>query len=93
MNSLEKKRLSKEAEQQMNALKRISRWRTMAIGISAIGVPLVYAGFGVEANILGLGILGICLIVIGFICAAILNLGIRNGRRNVGKILLILEEK
>jgi hypothetical protein len=38
-------------------------------------------------------VVGIILLVIGFILAAILNLGIKNGKRNVNKILAVIEGK
>lgn len=64
MNTAERNRLSKEAEMQLAALKRISHWKTIALAISTIGV----AG------------------------AVVFNLGLKNGRRNVEKILNILDK-
>ncbi len=92
MNAMEKRRLSEEVKLQMKALKRIQHWRAIALGISAVGVAAVYTGlFGETRNLL-LGIPGIAAILAGLICAIVLNLGIRNGRRNVGKILDVLEQ-
>lgn len=45
MNTAERNRLSKEAEMQLAALKRISHWKTIALAISTIGVAGAYAGF------------------------------------------------
>ena len=87
MNANEKKRMTKEAEMQLKALKKINRWKLYAMAFSAIGVALTYAGTAGESSHLGLGICGIILIIVGIIAALILNLGLRNGRRNVEKIL------
>lgn len=87
MNAAEKRRLSKEAEMQMEALKKINRWKIGAIGASAIGVGMTYAGFfGAQRNLF-LGIPGIAVVLLGISCAVVLNLGLKNGRRNVEKIL------
>lgn len=93
MNAKEKERLSKEAGMQIAALKKIRVWRTIAIALSTLGVAVVYANMAGESGNLICGILGISLIVISIVCAAVLNLGLKNGRRNVEKILDILEGK
>ena len=87
MNAAEKKRLSKEAELQLAALKIINRWKTIALVLSAMGVALTYAGLAGTAPNLPLSILGIASILIGAAGAIVLNLGLRNGRRNVEKML------
>lgn len=92
MNAVEKARLSKEAEMQLAALKRINRWKIMALAVSAVGVAVTYAGMaGAERNLF-LGIPGILVIVLGTVGAMVLNLGLKNGRRNVEKILDILAQ-
>lgn len=93
MNTVKKESLSKEAEMQINALKKIRTWKTISIAVSTIGVAAAYAGFAGQNRYLFLGILGIVLIVLGIICAGVLNLGLKNGRRNVEKILNVLEGK
>lgn len=83
--------LSTEAKMQIAALKKIRLWRTIAIAFSTLGVALTYAGMaGADRNIV-CGILGVSLIVISIVCAVVLNLGLKNGRRNVEKILNALE--
>lgn len=90
MNAVEKRRLSKEAKMQICALKKISTWKMIAIAFSTIGVALAYAGMaGTDRNIF-LGISGIILMIISAGCAVVLNLGLKNGRRNVEKILDVL---
>ena len=93
MNVEERAVLRDEAEQQTRALMRIGRWRSAAVGLSAVGVVLAYMGFAGADRNLFLGIPGIALIVIGAACAVILNQGLRNGRRNVEKMLGILERE
>lgn len=92
MNAMEKRRLSEEVKLQTAALKRIQRWKTMALFISAVGVAAAYTGLSSDTHNLLLGISGIAAILAGSLCAIVLNLGIRNGRRNVEKILDVLEQ-
>ncbi|MCI7099581.1 MAG: hypothetical protein MR966_11925 [Lachnospiraceae bacterium] len=90
MNAAEKSNLSREAQMQMNALKKISRWRNIAIALSTLGAALIYAGFAGTDRNLFLGIPGIIVILLSAVSAIILNLGIKNGRRNVEKMINIL---
>lgn len=92
MNANEKMRLSKEAEMQAAALSKINRWKNTALILSAIGVVLTYYGMAGDNRNLFVGISGIILIVVSTVAAVIFNLGLKNGRRNVGKILDILDE-
>ena len=89
MNTAERNRLSKEAEMQLAALKRISHWKTIALAISTIGVAGAYAGLTRHTF---LGVLGILFIIAGLAGAVVFNLGLKNGRRNVEKILNILDK-
>lgn len=91
MNASEKRSLSKEAQMQVRALKMINRWKNIALALSAIGVAIAYYGMAGGMQNLLLGILGIALMVVGSCSAVVLNLGLKNGRRNVGKILHILD--
>ena len=90
MNANEKKRMMKEAEMQLKALKIINKWKLGAIALSTIGVALTYAGMAGNNRHLYLGIPGIILMVTSVIAALLLNLGLRNGRRNVEKILNVV---
>lgn len=92
MDAFEKNKLSQEAQMQITALKKIRIWKITAIAISTLGVALAYAGMaGTEKNIF-LGILGVIIVVLGLISAIVFNLGLKNGRRNVEKILNVLEK-
>lgn len=90
MNTLERNRLSQEAGLQMKALTRINRWKMTALAISAVGAAFAYGGFAGTQRNLFLGIPGILLILAGFCSAAVFNLGLKNGRRNVEKMLNLL---
>ena len=91
MNVHEKRRLSREAAMQLEALKKISRWKMIAMGLSTLGVAAAYAGLAGVVPSLFLGIFGVILTVISAAAALIINLGLKNGRRNVEKILNVLE--
>ena len=92
MDAAEKKRLTKEANMQLSALKRINQWKTFALALSAVGVALTYASMaGVDKN-WALGFPGIAAILIGAAGAVVLNLGLKNGRRNVEKMLDAIEK-
>lgn len=92
MNAEEKRKLSTEAEMQMAALKRIGRWRNIAIAFSSIGVAGIYTGKALSGSSLFLSVFGIAAVIMGIAVAFVLNLGIKNGRSNVEKMLGILEK-
>ena len=76
---------------QIAALRKIRIWRTIAVALSTLGVAVTYANMaGADKNLV-CGILGISLIVIGIAAATVMNLGLKNGRQNVEKILNVLE--
>ena len=91
MDTMERKRLSQEAGLQIKALKQINRWRMTALFLSAVGAAFLYAGFAGLRRNLFLGVPGILFITVGFCSAAICGLGLKNGRRNVEKILNVLD--
>lgn len=93
MNAIEKKRMMREAELQMEALKKINVWKLIAIAFSTIGVAVTYAGLAGQSRHIFLGILGIVIILVSMLAALLLNLGLRNGRKNVEKILNIVDKK
>ena len=87
MDDIKRKQLIKEASMQAEALKWIGRWRTAALFVSALGVLFAWYGLSNGVPSMIAGILGILMTVIGFALAVVFNLGIRNGSRNVEKIL------
>lgn len=92
MNAIEKENLMTEAKMQMTALKKINVWKKLAIIVSTIGVAIAYGSLSTTPSHLFPGILGIFLMVLGFAAAAVLNLGLKNGRRNVEKIISVIDE-
>ena len=93
MNSIERRNLSKEAEMQMKALKKIRQWRILALAVSTLGVAMAYAGLAGMVPSAFLGVSGIVLTVLAAAAALVFNLGLKNGRRNVEKMLQILERR
>ncbi len=75
--------LIKEADMQLKALKKIRLWFYAAVLVSTLGAALTYAGITING---WLAIPGVFIIILGLFSAAVINLGIRNGRRNVEKI-------
>ncbi len=92
MNALEKDSLLAEAKMQIKALKKINEWKRLAIIISTIGIAIAYAGIAGTPSHLFLGILGIFLTLAGAGAAVVTNLGLKNGRRNVEKMIYVIDE-
>lgn len=92
MNALEKDSLLTEAKMQIKALKKINEWKKLAIIVSTIGVAIAYAGIAETPSHLFLGILGIFLILAGAGAAVVTNLGLKNGKRNVEKIIQVIDK-
>ncbi|MDD6612711.1 MAG: hypothetical protein ACI3XW_02505 [Butyricicoccus sp.] len=84
---LNKKQLIREAEQQKNALKQLTRWMKYAMIFSSCAMVLTWWGLTGAGVRLALGIAGVVLTIVGILCAALIGLGVRNGRRNVEHIL------
>lgn len=91
MNVSEKDNLIIEAKMQMTALRKINAWKTLAIIVSAIGMAIAYAGMSGTPSHLSLGILGVFLTLTGFALAAVMNLGLKNGKRNVEKMIDVID--
>ena len=91
MNVEERNRLSQEARLQTKALNRISRWKMIALSVSTVGVACFYTGCTGQHWKLFFSICGLLLLFAGAGSAAVLNLGLENGRRNVEKIISLLD--
>ena len=93
MNRQEKAMHLQEARLQEKALKRLARWRTYSLAISAVGVAVSYYSFTATQKPFGYftGAIGILMILAGVLASWCINIAIRNGRRNVEKILNLLE--
>ena len=93
MTGEKKKFLTKEADAQLRAIRTIGHWKNIALGLSAVGAAVTYLGFVNQTQSLLMRITGIILLILGFLGAAVLNLGIKNGKNNVNKILQVIESE
>lgn len=93
MNTVERESLVREAKMQTGALKTIGQWRNSALVISTLGAAALYAGMSGAEHRLFLGIPGGLLMAVGLAAALILNLGLKNGRRNVEYMLNLLDKE
>lgn len=90
---MNKTTLLREAQQQKDALERLSHWMRNAMLLSSCSAVLAWwglTGFGLR---FACGVTGTALAIVGAVCAAIIGLGIRNGRRNVRRILCAAERE
>lgn len=76
---------------QKQALHKISLWKNIAVAVSTLGIAMLYAGAAGADKNLYLCILGIIVMAVSLICGLVLNLGMKNGKRNVEKIIAVLE--
>ena len=79
--------LMQEAKRQSQALKMIGRWRTIGFVAAAVGAVLLYNGLTGAGRSIPLIALGTVIVAVGMAAAILCDMGIRNGRRNVEKIL------
>ena len=92
MNAIEKESLLTEAKMQIKALKKINEWKRLAMIVSTIGIAVAYAGIAGNPSHLFLGVLGIFLTLAGAGAAIVTNLGLKNGRRNVEKMIHVIDK-
>ena len=85
--TLSSSQLMQEAKRQSEALKMIGRWRTIGFVAAAVGAVLLYNGLTGASRNISLIVLGTVIVAIGMTAAILCDMGIRNGRRNVEKIL------
>lgn len=81
---LTKEQLLDEAQKQKQALSVMGRWRGWLFALTTCFA--VVAAFGLQRNVI-LGAVCVALAVVSFVCLLIVNLAIRNGRRNVERML------
>lgn len=89
---LSKKTLLLEAQQQKDALKRLQGWFRNAMLLSSCAAVLAWWGLSGGGLRLACGVAGIVLAAVSVACAALIGLGIHNGRRNVDHILKAVEQ-
>lgn len=76
-----------EAQRQKDALKTIARWRQQLFLVTACFVPFAFYGLQGSGVRFGVGVGAAVLGAITLLLTFIVNLSIRNGHRNVEKIL------
>ena len=81
---LTKEQLLDEAQKQKQALSVMGRWRSWLFVLTTCFA--VIAAFGLQRSVI-LGAICVALAVLCFVCLLIVNLAIRNGRRNVERML------
>lgn len=83
MNKKDKKRLIYEAEKQTQEVKNLKRWLTKSIGLSSITMIMAYFGVKSSGILFAIGIIGILFTIIFVIAAIFINMGIKNGQKNI----------
>lgn len=91
MSNKEKNKMLNEAHMQTQALKKLGKWLRNFIAFSTISFVIAYWGFQGKNLRFTLGIIASIFTILSLISAMIINLGIRNGKRNVGKILKLIQ--
>lgn len=91
MNNINKRELLKEADMQTKALNQIKKWLRLAMTSSILFFGLTYWGLTGSGVRFFSGVVGIILLVISVIVCVIINMGLKNGRKNVEKILQAIE--
>ena len=93
MPKAEKEAWLKEAKMQMQAIATLEKYNMASLATAGVGAALCY--FAVTAanrNPLFI-VCSLILAIFGAVSSMVLNLGIRNGKRNVEKILNAVEGK
>lgn len=94
MNKEQKEAWLREAKMQMKAIQTLEKYNMAALALAGLGAALCYFTIVASAQKNPLFIAGsIILAAVGALCSMVLNVGIRNGKRNVEKILNAVEGK
>lgn len=93
MNKAEKEAWLKEARMQMQAISRLEKYNMASLAVAGVGAALCYFTMTAADKNPVLIVCSVLLAVMGALSSMILNLGIRNGKRNVEKILNAVEGK
>lgn len=91
MSNKEKNKMLNEAHMQTKALKKLEKWLRNSIAFSTVSFVIAYWGVQGENIRFTLGIISSIFTLLSVISAIIINLGIRNGKRNVEKIFKLVE--
>lgn len=91
MTDKKKKQMLTEADMQTKTIKKLEKWLRNTIASSTIGFVISYWGMQGSGIRFFFGVIGIITTIISVIAALIINMGIRNGKKNVEKILNLAE--
>lgn len=92
MESEKQDALLREATMQLKMIKNLERWFRLLIAMSGIGIVLVWWSFQTSSGKIVSGISGGVVAAAAFLAALLVNRGITNGRKNVAKILGVVEK-
>ncbi|WP_196594050.1 hypothetical protein [Pectinatus sottacetonis] len=92
MNLLEKNNLDFEAGMQLKMIGNLVKWFRFLIALSAVGVVLIWWGISKNEIHIIAELSGMLFIFISIASACVVAKGIRNGRKNVAKILFLTRQ-
>ncbi|MBU2701372.1 hypothetical protein Ga0466249_002486 [Sporomusaceae bacterium BoRhaA] len=84
--------LLREATLQLKMVKNLECWFRLLIAMSGIGIVLVWWSFQTSPGKIVSGISGGVVATAAFVAALLVRRGIVNGRKNVAKILGLVEK-
>lgn len=93
MEAEKQEALLRQATMQLRMIKNLERWFRLLIAMSGIGIVLVWWSFQTSTGKIVSGISGGVVAVAAFLAARLVNRGIVNGRKNVAKILGLVEKR
>lgn len=93
MNKAQKEAWLKEARMQMKAIATLEKYNMASLAVAGVGAALCYFTFRASERKIAYIVCSVLLALLGGVCSMILSVGIRNGKRNVEKILNAVEGK
>ena len=87
MDTAKQDSLLYEAKMQTKMIGNLAKWARNAMALSTIGIVLAWWGLSGSGARFAAGIAGMVLTVFSVAAAVIVNLAVRNGRKNVEKLL------
>lgn len=91
MNKAQKEAWLKEAKMQMNAIATLEKYNMASLAVAGVGAALCYFTFRAPERNIAYIVCSVLLALLGGVSSMILSVGIRNGKRNVEKILNAVE--
>lgn len=93
MTKAEKEAWLKEAKMQMQAIATLEKYNMGCLAVAGVGAALCYFSITAADRNPFFIVCSLLLAIAGAVCSMVLNLGIRNGKKNVEKILNAVEDK